>query len=171
MSEFENGDHRRQWCIEYRTHHRTHAQNVMETLGVSQYFEDIFDIQTVNYVSKPARHSYTTVVHILGTEPEKCVYIDDKVQNLKEPKLMGMKTILISDKQLDRCRPDFVADDLADAVSKIIYYDTNTNTFGSWKNDVCIVADDADGNLHQDQAESLVSGLSGYNVKKLYFDF
>ena len=58
-----------------------------------------------------------------------------------------------------------------DAVSKIIYYATNTNTFGSWKNDICIAADDGDGNLHLEQAESLATFLTGYNTSKLYFDF
>lgn len=75
--------------------YRKHAENVMNALGVAEYFDGIFDIQTVNYVSKPAKHSYTTVLHLLDTTPEKCIYIDDKTVNLKEPNLMGMKTILV----------------------------------------------------------------------------
>jgi putative hydrolase of the HAD superfamily len=67
----------------------------MKTLGVTDQFEGIFDIQSVNYVSKPARHPYITVVQALETEPERCIYIDDQARNLKEPKLLGMRTILI----------------------------------------------------------------------------
>ena len=77
--------------------YRTHAENVMNALGVREFFEDIFDIVSVDYVSKPARHSYLTVVSKLHTVPEVCVYIDDKAVNLEEPKKMGMRTILIDD--------------------------------------------------------------------------
>lgn len=77
--------------------YRKHAENVMTTLGVSEYFEDIFDIQSVDYVSKPARHPYITVVKMLDTVPEACVYIDDRSRNLREPKKLGMRTIVIDD--------------------------------------------------------------------------
>jgi putative hydrolase of the HAD superfamily len=74
-----------------------HAENVMAALGVTEQFDGIFDIQSVDFVSKPSRYSYTTVVRLLDTVPEQCVFIDDQVRNMKEPKLMGMKTILIDD--------------------------------------------------------------------------
>jgi len=75
--------------------YRKHAENVLDALGVRELFEDIFDIRTVNYVSKPALHPYTTVVHRLGTTPDTCVYIDDQARNLKQPKLLGMTTVLV----------------------------------------------------------------------------
>jgi hypothetical protein len=62
-------------------------------------------------------------------------------------------------------------DEASNSVSKIIYYSTNNNTFGNWKNDVCLIADDADGNLHLEQADSIAQMMTGYNVDKLYFDF
>jgi hypothetical protein len=62
-------------------------------------------------------------------------------------------------------------DEALNSVAKIIYYSTNNNTFGSWKNDVCMIADDADANLHLVQADSIAKFLTGYNVDKLYFDF
>lgn len=75
--------------------YRKHAENVLAALGVSEYFEEIFDIRTVNFVSKPALHPYTTVVHRLNTTPQTCVYIDDQARNLKQPKLLGMTTVLV----------------------------------------------------------------------------
>ncbi len=78
--------------------YRKHAENVLRALGIAEYFKDIFDIRSVNYVSKPALHPYTTVVHRLHTTPETCVYIDDQSRNLKQPKLMGMTTILVDAK-------------------------------------------------------------------------
>ena len=75
--------------------YRKHAENVINVLGIAEHFDGIFDIQSVDYVSKPARHSYMTVVSLLGTEAKACVFIDDQVRNMQEPKLLGMKTILI----------------------------------------------------------------------------
>ncbi|RME48539.1 MAG: pyrimidine 5'-nucleotidase [Caldilineae bacterium] len=75
--------------------YRKHAEDVMDALGVREHFEGIFDIQSVNYVSKPAKHPYITVVHALNTTPDTCIYVDDAVRNLEEPKRMGMKTILV----------------------------------------------------------------------------
>jgi putative hydrolase of the HAD superfamily len=75
--------------------YRKHAENVINVLEIADHFDGIFDIQSVDYVSKPARHSYMTVVSLLDTEPEACVFIDDQVRNMEEPKMLGMKTILI----------------------------------------------------------------------------
>jgi len=89
---------------------RKHAENVTTALDVRRFFEDIFDIKSVNYVSKPARHSYLTVVKKLHTEPDKCIYIDDKVSNLQEPKKMGMKTVLVDGDS--RAWVDVMVDDI-----------------------------------------------------------
>ena len=34
---------------------------------------------------------------MLKTDPQTCIYIDDQTRNLREPKMMGMKTIVIDD--------------------------------------------------------------------------
>jgi len=77
--------------------YRTHAHNVMTALGVADQFEGVFDIKSVDYVSKPARYPYSVVINKLNTIPKTCIYIDDKVINLKEPYMLGMRTILIDD--------------------------------------------------------------------------
>jgi D-glycero-D-manno-heptose 1,7-bisphosphate phosphatase len=46
--------------------------------------------------------------------------IGDRARDIECGQRMGMKTILITDNQLDRCQPDFVVDDLADAITKIL---------------------------------------------------
>ncbi len=61
-------------------------------------------------------------------------------------------------------------------VDKIIHYATGGETvFGSWRNVVCFVADDEDGNMHmEDHAEKMAVRLDtsyGYiNVDKIYLD-
>ncbi len=47
-------------------------------------------------------------------------------------------------------------------------------SFGNWRNRICIIADDEDGNLHLEQADSLVSESGSipalYNQQKIYLD-
>ncbi len=58
-------------------------------------------------------------------------------------------------------------------VSKIINYSSVSNS-GDWKNVVCLVADDEDGNTHLSDAEGLSKELSDsvpwINISKIYFD-
>ncbi|MEE4255511.1 MAG: type IX secretion system sortase PorU [Bacteroidales bacterium] len=60
-------------------------------------------------------------------------------------------------------------------VDKILHYASNQpEVFGNWRNVVCFVADDEDGNLHVSQAEKMAVRLdTGYgklNVDKIYLD-
>jgi hypothetical protein len=60
-------------------------------------------------------------------------------------------------------------------VDKIIHYATNTSVvMKDWRNMVCFVADDEDGNLHLRQAEEMASFIDTnygvYNIDKIYVD-
>ena len=59
-------------------------------------------------------------------------------------------------------------------VSKIINYATNPATFGNWRNEICFVADDEDGNQHMSQANQLAINVETndacYNLNKIYLD-
>ena len=65
-------------------------------------------------------------------------------------------------------------DEAQASVNKIIHYTTNTD-FGSWKNSIMFTADDGDGNLHLEQADSLTfissENFGELNIQKNYFDF
>ena len=61
------------------------------------------------------------------------------------------------------------------AVEKIIHYATNSETvMKDWRNVICFVADDEDGNMHLRQAEDMASFIdtnySAYNIDKIYVD-
>jgi len=59
-------------------------------------------------------------------------------------------------------------------VEKITQYCTSQNTMGDWRNRMCFIADDEDGNLHLDQIEELVETVKLYNSsinnQKIYLD-
>lgn len=58
-------------------------------------------------------------------------------------------------------------------VDKIIKY-TQVDAMGNWRNDVCFIGDDEDGNTHLDDAEQGANFMSTnhavYNVNKIYLD-
>ena len=61
------------------------------------------------------------------------------------------------------------------AIDKIIHYATNTSeVMKEWRNNLCFVADDEDGNLHLRQAEQMAEFIDTnygvYNVDKIYID-
>ena len=53
-------------------------------------------------------------------DPAQSWLIGDRARDIECGQRMGLKTILITENQLDRCQPDFVAEDLFQAVKKYI---------------------------------------------------
>jgi hypothetical protein len=60
-----------------------------------------------------------------------------------------------------------------DVVDKIIHY-KSTETLGNWRNAICFVADDEDGNIHIDDANDIADWIQLnhplYNINKIYLD-
>lgn len=69
--------------------------------------------------------------------------------------------------------PVQTASEAAQMVAKIKSY-YSKSTMGSWRNDICFVADDEDSNTHIDDTEDLARSVSraypNFNQKKIYFD-
>ncbi|MCF8332830.1 MAG: type IX secretion system sortase PorU, partial [Bacteroidales bacterium] len=59
-------------------------------------------------------------------------------------------------------------------VDKILHYNTSPQVFGKWRNEICLIADDEDSNIHLRQAEKLATivdtGYSKINLQKIYLD-
>ena len=60
-------------------------------------------------------------------------------------------------------------------INKIRRYLTRSEPhFGTWRTKICMIADDEDGNLHMEQADSLANGAGfipkAYNQHKIYLD-
>lgn len=64
--------------------------------------------------------------------------------------------------------------DAKNVVDKMIRYKTDINTLGKWKNRITFVADDGDGNIHQQDADDLATKVDtaffNYNTNKIYMD-
>ncbi|MCH7400641.1 type IX secretion system sortase PorU [Belliella kenyensis] len=59
-------------------------------------------------------------------------------------------------------------------VSKIISYELKTNQYGEWKRKITLFADDGDGNIHLNDAEShaayIQENFPAYHIEKIYLD-
>lgn len=72
-----------------------HAIKVAERLGITDYFDDIFDIVWADLDPKPNRAPYEKLLGQTGINPQKAAMFEDLARNLKVPFDMGMRTILI----------------------------------------------------------------------------
>jgi len=73
-----------------------HAERVMAALGITDCFEGLVDVYTLEPHCKPRPEAYHLALEIAGvTDPQKCALLDDSPRNLAPAKEMGVFTILI----------------------------------------------------------------------------
>jgi putative hydrolase of the HAD superfamily len=72
-----------------------HAENVLGHLGLSDYFDAIFDIKAANYIPKPAAETYHLMVEKFAIDPKQAVMFEDLAHNLVVPNQLGMTTVWV----------------------------------------------------------------------------
>jgi putative hydrolase of the HAD superfamily len=84
---------------------RHHAHRVMESLGITEGIEEVFDISDANYIPKPSREAYAMLLDRHKVKPSTACMIDDIAINLEPAKALGMTTVWLKG-ELDWARPD-----------------------------------------------------------------
>jgi putative hydrolase of the HAD superfamily len=74
---------------------RGHAERVLAALGLTGQFEAIFDIRIAAYQPKPCSDPYHGVLLALGLAADRCVMVEDSLENLATAKRLGMATVLV----------------------------------------------------------------------------
>jgi putative hydrolase of the HAD superfamily len=69
-----------------------HAENLLQHLGVSHLFDDIFDIVASDFTPKPAMVPFQEFVRRYGVEPSRALMIEDMARNLAPAAALGMTT-------------------------------------------------------------------------------
>ncbi len=82
-------------CYIFTNGSQQHAERVTQALGITELFADIFDIRIAAYQPKPNPEPYHGVLQALGIPATECVMIEDSVENLRQARELGMKTILV----------------------------------------------------------------------------
>ena len=71
---------------------KPHTDTIIKHDGYKDF--DIVILSREVNLRKPDSEIYLLTIKQLGTKPEECVFIDDKDENLRPAKKLGMKTIL-----------------------------------------------------------------------------
>jgi putative hydrolase of the HAD superfamily len=117
----------------YTNGSRKHAEAVADRLGISEHFEDIFDIVAADLEPKPSAVPYEKFFAVMGVDPTRAAMFEDLPKNLRVPKNEGMVTTLLVpqgtrevfheewelEKQ-DGDPVDFVTDDLTAFLQEIL---------------------------------------------------
>ena len=102
-----------------------HVDKVLERLGLTSYFDAVFDIIAADLEPKPARQTYGKFLDLHQVDPAKSAMFEDLSRNLVVPHELGMTTVLVvpdgsrevvrEDWELegrDASHVDYVTDDL-----------------------------------------------------------
>ena len=72
---------------------RDHAARILNRLGMTSLFDEVWDIRTIAYQPKPQVEAYESVVATAGLDPAHSAMFDDIARNLVPARAMGMTTI------------------------------------------------------------------------------
>lgn len=72
-----------------------HAERVLGHLGLDHLFEDVFAIETADYLPKPALATFDRMAKRHAVRPAQAAFFEDSEKNLAPAARMGMTTVLV----------------------------------------------------------------------------
>jgi len=72
---------------------RDHAARILDRLGMTALFHDVWDIRTMDFQPKPQMEAYQCVVAASGVVCEQAAMFDDLARNLVPARALGMTTV------------------------------------------------------------------------------
>ena len=80
----------------------SHAERILKRLSIRNNIDGIFDIKMSNYLPKPDKTPYLDVIEKYNINPISTIMIDDIPANLKTAKKLGIKTVLIDNRNKNK---------------------------------------------------------------------
>tara|TARA_B100001121_G_scaffold148803_1_gene130340 strand:+ start:540 stop:1247 length:708 start_codon:yes stop_codon:yes gene_type:complete len=74
-----------------------YAKKVLEQIGIIHVFDEIYGIESANYIPKPSPEAYEIIFSKAKIVFNRSAMFEDEMRNLKVPYNLGLKTILICD--------------------------------------------------------------------------
>ncbi|WP_186396113.1 pyrimidine 5'-nucleotidase [Stappia sp. TSB10GB4] len=74
---------------------RPHAERTAARLGISEQFDDIFDIVAAGLLPKPNLETYNRFLEKTGVSPVRAAMFEDLSRNLQVPHKLGMRSVLL----------------------------------------------------------------------------
>lgn len=72
-----------------------HAKRTTDRLGITQHFDEVFDIVASDLIPKPAAEPYNKFLAKHAVNPERAAMFEDMPRNLDVPKSLNMCTVLV----------------------------------------------------------------------------
>jgi len=73
-----------------------YARTVLEIMGVSRCFDDVFAVEHMRLQPKPQTGAFRRLMRAHRLDPQQCILVEDSLENLAAAKRLGMKTVWIS---------------------------------------------------------------------------
>ena len=75
---------------------KKHAARVLEALGIAQFFEGVFAVDTApGFIPKPQSPAFANLMNAHAVEPRSSAFFEDTERNLRPAADLGMTTVLV----------------------------------------------------------------------------
>ncbi|MAZ07614.1 MAG: pyrimidine 5'-nucleotidase [Rickettsiales bacterium] len=85
-----------------------YAKKILRCLGLSNVFDDIFDIKKANFIPKPKVESLKSLLKKYDLKPESIVYFEDLEKNLLTAYKIGITTVHIKNSNQNWNKKPFI---------------------------------------------------------------
>ncbi len=75
--------------------HAAHAERVLERLGLSHLFSEVFHLESADLVPKPDLRTFHRMMEAHAVVPGSTAFFEDSVKNLAPAAELGMTTVLV----------------------------------------------------------------------------
>jgi putative hydrolase of the HAD superfamily len=72
-----------------------HTERVVERLGLSGLFDDVFHIGSADFAPKPSHRAFEAIIRALAIAPKSTAFFEDAERNLAPAASLGMTTVLV----------------------------------------------------------------------------
>ncbi len=81
--------------IIYTNANKKHVIDVLDRIGLSNFFDEIFDIKMANYIPKPELDPYKQIINLFNIDPDTSAMFDDIAKNLVPAKKVNFTSVWI----------------------------------------------------------------------------
>jgi putative hydrolase of the HAD superfamily len=75
---------------------RAHAARVLARVGLTDLIDAVYAIEDKGLVPKPGAEAYARIIAADGYDPARAAMVEDKAENLRVPKDLGMATVWVA---------------------------------------------------------------------------
>ncbi len=79
-----------------------YVKKILKNLNLENIFDDIYDIEKMDYLPKPNLKTYKKLISTYNFDVKKAILFDDIPQNLLPAADLGLKTVQVYNKKLDK---------------------------------------------------------------------